>query len=569
MPNQCPTDKIYNPDSKKCVSITGTVGKSLIKKHQSGSIKLLDENVAKLKTSGLLPTTPSAATAKPKTASPKKSVKSPAKNDLPAKYPCATSSEIYSPLTKRCVKIDGAAGKKVIKAYHDKLVSLFPENVAKIEKPGTKTVVATKAKPSAQAPPKTKVVYKPIGATPVPSPVAKRIHKFVEEWKANREARLFKSEGHKSFCKNNKIMELEKPIVHSTLNIEFPIQRMQGAIQMGGFSIESLNTPHQKFNIERIQGINFQFNNYSLHNVLYKGTKDTLAYFEDTVDMTWLKDMNDYIMNLSTKDIYTIIGYTFYGDTVSNNYMRRRLNKQMFMNELSSYDKWISVYYPLFFQAVDYLDNNVSDVQKILRDGKDNKVVIPGTVGYVALTDKTLVNKQMDVSDVLKLLQKNKTMKNSDKYIIFYTIGRFLSFTEFWQNVIRVYIQDLESIIQKAPALKKPMVVYRGVKDDYYLKGKEGNVYTTDGFVSTSINLGSALRFAGVKCCFKRVTLLPGTRTLLLAGVSKFKQEFEILLSNKSKFYITKGKRFMQKSTTDMCPNKVSQITVTDVVVIK
>jgi hypothetical protein len=549
------------------VSISGTVGKALIKKHQSGAIKLIDENVTKLKTSGLLP---ASATTKPKTASPKKSVKSSAATSgLPTTYPCKTPSDIYSPITKRCVKIDGAAGKKVIKAYQAKQLALFPENVAKIEgSSGTKTT----AKASVHVAPKTKVAMKtnkPMGATPVPSPIAKRIHKFVEEWKKNKEAQLFKSEGHKSFCKNNKIMELEKPIVHSSLNIEFPIQRMQGAIQMGGFSIESLNSPNQKFTLERIQGINFQFNNYSLHNILYKGTKDTLAYFEDTVDMTWLKDMNNYIMNLSTKDIYTIIGYTFYGDTVSNNYMRRRLNKQMFMNELSAYDKWISVYYPLFFQAVDYLDKDVSDVKKILRDGKDNKVTVPGTVGYVALSDKTLANKQMEVSEVLKLLKNNTTMKTSDKYLIFYAIGRFLSFSEFWQNVIRLYIQDLETIIQKAPALKKPLVVYRGVKDDYYLKGQEGNVYTTDGFVSTSINLGSALRFAGVKCCFKRITLLPGTRTLLLAGVSKFKQEFEILLSNKSKFYITKGKKFMQKSTVDMCPNKVSQITVTDVVVIK
>ena len=114
------------------------------------------------------------------------------------------------------------------------------------------------------------------------------------------------------------------------------------------------------------------------------------------------------------------------------------------------------------------------------------------------------------------------------------------------------------------------MIVYRGVKGDYYLKGNKNHIYKTDSFVSTSINLPSALRFSGGKCCFKRITLLPGTKTVLLAGISRYKNEIELLLGSKSHFYITSAKNNIPKSTVDMCNQKKSgDIMVTDLVVVK
>jgi hypothetical protein len=114
------------------------------------------------------------------------------------------------------------------------------------------------------------------------------------------------------------------------------------------------------------------------------------------------------------------------------------------------------------------------------------------------------------------------------------------------------------------------MIVYRGVKDDYYLKGNKNHIYKTDSFVSTSINLPSALRFAGKKCCFKRITLLPGTKTVLLAGISKYKNEIELLLGSKAQFYIINDKGSIPRSTVDMCNDSASaKITVTDLVVVK
>lgn len=119
--------------------------------------------------------------------------------------------------------------------------------------------------------------------------------------------------------------------------------------------------------------------------------------------------------------------------------------------------------------------------------------------------------------------------------------------------MIQQYITDLDSIIDKSPPTTKQMIVYRGIKDDNYMNGVKNHIYKTNSFISTSLNLSSALRFAGDKCCFKRITLLPGTRTILLAGISKFPNEAELLLGTKSHFYITKMNNMIPKETTKMC----------------
>ena len=137
--------------------------------------------------------------------------------------------------------------------------------------------------------------------------------------------------------------------------------------------------------------------------------------------------------------------------------------------------------------------------------------------------------------------------------------------------MIQQYINDLDAIIDKSPPTTSPMVVYRGVKNDYYLKGATNHIYKTDSFVSTSINLSSALRFAGPDCCFKRITLLPGTKTLLLAGISRYTNEVEFLLGSKAQFYITNKKTSILRSTTNLCKDSIpsDKINVTDLVVIK
>jgi hypothetical protein len=153
--------------------------------------------------------------------------------------------------------------------------------------------------------------------------------------------------------------------------------------------------------------------------------------------------------------------------------------------------------------------------------------------------------------------------------VLFIEGCRFLSFERFWKKVIKQCIDDLDNIISKCPATTKKMVVYRGVKDDYYLNGTPNHIYKTDSFVSTSINLISALDFAGKNCCFKRITIMPGTRLLLMACMSVFQNEFEFLLGRTSQFYITKNASNVPRLSGVCIAEDFDFVNVSDLVVVK
>lgn len=540
MSDPCPLNKIYNPLTKRCVAIGLPAYQKLIKEYKEGKVQLSAANVSKINQQD-----PQVKSSTPSTK----------KNTLNMASKCK-DDEIYNPATEKCVKLNGPSGKKLVKQHKDGSVNLPP--VTKATKATIKTVHVTTQ-------PSTVKGSQPNQPVHVPDRLKNRIHAFVEAWKKIH-ASKYVDENHQQYCSTKKMSLLKKPIVNMNVTIEFPISRMQSLYS--GFVLDTLNYPKQKFNLEKFQGAQFVFNNYSFRNLLYKNKESDIIHFENMIDSDWIKQMNSYINNLSTKDLYTIVGYTFYGDTVANNYMRRNLNKIKFTNEMSSLDKWVTNYYPLFFQAIEYLDT-VGDVFAIIKDGKDVSLEIKSNSFYnTNVAASHMFNKKMNLSTILREIN-NKSIKFSDKYIILFNIGRYLSFTKFWQEVIRLYIKDLNRIIHNSPSLTTPIFVYRGVKNDYYLKGKQGNVYKTNSFVSTSINLSSALRFAGHNCCFKRITLLPGTKALLIAGVSRYKQEIEILLPCDAQFYLTTQKRYVSKVTTEMCPLKTNEILVTDAVVIK
>jgi hypothetical protein len=548
----CKEDQIKNPTTNRCVSIKGTIGKKIIKKHIAGEITLNPENVKKISTKLQSPKISSPKVPSVKSASPKVlSVKSASPNIPSVKSKCK-DDKIYNFITKKCVSIKGATGKNLIKGYKNKEIILDNADIKKIVEQKLLSPIKD-------------VKSSLLKEEDIPEKTKLRIHNFVEEWKKNKN--LQNNDDYNKYCKTLKNEDINIPIVDISMTVDFPVTRMIAPI---AFSIELLNSPKQKFIYEKIKGIRMRFNNYSLRHLLYKGQPDSIKYVEESFDDEWLIKMNNYVAELTTKKLYTLIGYTYYGDVLANNYMRRKIVKARFTRDLAGYDKWFTNYYPLFFQALDKI-GKIKDINGILKDGNDVKVnPIQYYFNGVTLQKNKNFTSSMLVSELFEKMKLDYSLTVADKYCIFYAAGRYLSFSKFWQDVIRQYTYDLDAIIDKAPPTTRKMIVYRGVKDDYYLKGNKNHIYKTDSFVSTSINLPSALRFAGTKCCFKRITLLPGTKTVLLAGISKYKNEIELLLGSKSHFYITKNKGSIPRSTVDMCNDSASvKITVTDLVVVK
>jgi hypothetical protein len=377
----------------------------------------------------------------------------------------------------------------------------------------------------------------------VSTAVKNKIKNFVKAWREQKDD-VFVDEHHKKFCETTvkKYAKLQKPYVSYSISIDLPIMRMN---RIPLFIPKYLTSYKQPFNLIHVRSSVYLFNNYSLRNILYKHmtNKKDIMYFENLVNSDWLKEMNNYVSNLSTKYLYTMVGYTYYGDVVANNYMRNTLSETKFMEDLKNVAIW-TTYHPLFYQAIDLI-RKTDDISSILSKPDASSVTKVMTL---------LKNVNLPINEVYVNLRKNATLFSYDK---------------FWKSVIQAFIDDLNRIIMNAPPIKTTMVVYRGSKDSYYLKGNVGHVYKTDSFVSTSLDLQSALNFSKGTCCFKRITLLPGTRVLMLAGISHFQNEIEFLLSTKSQFYLTNEKRYISRDTTNLCPNKKTDILVTDAVVIK
>ena len=129
-----------------------------------------------------------------------------------------------------------------------------------------------------------------------------------------------------------------------------------------------------------------------------------------------------------------------------------------------------------------------------------------------------------------------------------------------------MYINDLERIIKNSPPLIRPLVVYRGVHYDYY--NNKNFIYKTNRFISTTLNLQTAINFIDNKCCLMRIIIPHDYSVLFISGISEFSGEFEILIGGKeTTFSIIKDKTLINSNTTDICNKKT--INVSDMIIVK
>lgn len=305
-------------------------------------------------------------------------------------------------------------------------------------------------------------------------------------------------------------------------------------------------------------------------NLTFQGVKHSRYILLDDkhkdveIDKDWLNEQHEYLKTLTREELFNVYGYTRNGDVFVNNFMRGTLDDAFFRIYLDTFKDDEDKYFPLFFPALDALSVNVTKIQEIY--------------------EKVLID-PLNVVNQKKLVQlRRRTTKNTTKYLLLLSILKDTK-VEWWHHVIRMYSHSLEAIIRKAPPTKKKMYIYRGVKTDFYLdkfKNERNPIFPSRGFVSTSSSINVAYDFTtkdnyvkkendilGIQdnsrhCCFMRITVLPGTRMLLTAGMSYFHHEAEFLLSRDTVFYIVKS------STEKFCTSQSGylKMRVSDMVII-
>jgi hypothetical protein len=114
-----------------------------------------------------------------------------------------------------------------------------------------------------------------------------------------------------------------------------------------------------------------------------------------------------------------------------------------------------------------------------------------------------------------------------------------------------MYRDDLKRIIAGAPKSRKKMVLYRGSSFDIF-RSTRGHWHTLNSFCSASYDLDYSLGYGG-GAMLQRITVLPGTPVLLVAGMNQWATngEYEIMVNLGTK-YLIRGrgvKRVVWKGT--------------------
>jgi hypothetical protein len=210
-------------------------------------------------------------------------------------------------------------------------------------------------------------------------------------------------------------------------------------------------------------------------------------------------------------------------------------------NELGEDDE----YFPLFFPALSVISNYGPSTISILFDRTPSEAF---------------------VQEALQLL--DSTLSYSAKYEIMVKIAYRFSYKRFWISVLQCYKERLEDIIRNAPPTRTRMVLYRGVKSDYFIPKSlleiRDRVHIAGSFVSTTSSVNVLQRFTTHdECCVMRIYVPIGTRMITLAGFANM-DEAEFLLGPNTQFYITKT------SSQKFCTNKYDlKMKVSDMVVIR
>lgn len=362
--------------------------------------------------------------------------------------------------------------------------------------------------------------------------------------KALQSNKLFVSKYHKEYCgskpKNRNASTIE-PVMSVNINIKLPIQYLQHTDMSALDRKKPLfldYNEHYNYADEHHLSIKTGFNNYNYAFIARKSIINNLQ----TMPIDWIKKQMKYIKSLSMYDVYTLRGYSFIGDIIANSTLR----------QTPKYDGGkeavhMKTLFPFYFQ-----------IEKMVDDGKSLNTLfednVLNTTIYFCGEAKNVHDGFASKKTIKELIdfygKKWISLKRSVRFYIFSHCWKYLK-EDIKIQVVSVFIRDLSRIIDAAPPLSQAVTVFRGVAKDYYLKGLKNGVYQNVGFVSSSLDINTAREFTALdgKCCLQRITVLQGTKAILLMPVSLIADEKEILFNHGCFYYIHKPmikKKFYQ-----------------------
>ena len=345
--------------------------------------------------------------------------------------------------------------------------------------------------------------------------VAKRLKKLQEATGGTSN----KNTNYKNLCsKGNGMVYMKR-----TNTLKYKYSKIAGSLGPGSSSWKSLITKAPSFKYEEYNH-RLSYSQYLAHQQLLLNYGRNVNSFEnvrmsDMIDQAWFAAQDKYIRNLSTRDVFTISGFTFNGDQWAHAYLDGKFDYSKFRTSVKNLG---SRYFAFFFQARDFYKINTGNILK----------------------------------DYDETVDRVKDDMNNDNI----------------KSIIHMFINDLNEIIRKSPSVTRSFIVFRGNKDDKYLTGAVDNTYTTERFCSVTIDGETARSFAGTSDHeVQRITILKGSKCLLMFGITQLPGEWEILLPRGSTYQVVKKRQNMKTlANTNLCSTyqRSSIKNLTDVVLL-
>ena len=401
-------------------------------------------------------------------------------------------------------------GAKYIGKFKGKTAAEAALGIVKAPKPIAALVTSSGAAvaPAASAPPAViSVTLVPV-VKPGPDHVKARVSEFTAavEKVAKRLKKLQEATGgtnnkntnYKNLClKSNGMAYMKRS---NTLRYKY--SKISGSLTSGSWKSVITNP---KFTYDTYD-FKLSYSQYLAHQQLLFTYGRNVNSFEnvrlsDMMDLNWFAAQDKYIRSLGVREIFTISGYSFNGDSWAHAYLDGTFDYSRFRTSVGSLG---GTYFAFFFQARDFYKINTGDIMK-------------------------------DYNETVTRVKNDKDNENI-------------------KSIIHMFINDLNEIIRKSPSVTRAFIVFRGNKDDKYLAGAVNNLYTTERFCSASVSGGKAVdAFAGGHE-LQRITILKGSKCLLMFGITQVPGEWEILLPRGSTYQVVKKRQNMKTlANTNLC----------------
>jgi len=221
-----------------------------------------------------------------------------------------------------------------------------------------------------------------------------------------------------------------------------------------------------------------------------------LATRASDIDLDWFKRQDKYVKELSDYDFWTAQAHT--------NRSHSWIGPYLYRGDVPAY---------LPYGGMTHMAPLWPQIRKMILDGS-----------YVDPTNNWIAKfKSASVESERYSIYKNHIQTMIPRVVMI--------------PALRMYRDDLKRIIAGAPKSRKKMVLYRGSSFDIF-RSTQGHWHTLNSFCSASYELDYALSYGSGN--MQRITVLPGTPVLLVAGMNQWATngEYEIMINLGTKYLI-------------------------------